>query len=205
MKHYPYILIISILLVFSSCDNNNEEVVANPQSTSINKIMPLGASRVEGSRPTFESYRYELWKLLIDGNYTFDYIGIMKDDASYPDYQGMSFDADHEGRSGWTSGQILGGINEWLASTGDPDIVLFSSPGGNDALLGLPYDDTISNINGIIDAIQAANPNVIIIIEQLAPARSDVMTAELTTYFNQMQQDVFTIASEQSNATSRVI
>lgn len=31
-----------------------------------NKIMPLGASRVQGLTPWFESYRYALWKDLID-------------------------------------------------------------------------------------------------------------------------------------------
>ena len=38
-------------------------------STSKNKILPLGASRVEGARPDFESYRYELWKLLEEGGW----------------------------------------------------------------------------------------------------------------------------------------
>ena len=37
--------------------------------------MSLGSSRVEGERPNFESYRYELWKKLIDNNFTFDFIG----------------------------------------------------------------------------------------------------------------------------------
>ena len=166
--------------------------------------MPLGASRVEGARPGYESFRYELWKLLVDGAWDFDYIGTMDDPAEYPSYANMDFDDDHEGRGGWTSGEILGGIDEWLAEAGAPDIVLFSSPGGNDALTGLPYEDAIANINAIIDIIQTANPNVSIIIEQLAPARSDAMTPELTTFFTQMNQDVLTIASQQTTATSSV-
>lgn len=174
-------------------------------SNSINTILPLGASRVEGARPVFESYRYDLWKQLNDGGYTFDFIGTRQDEGSYPNHTGLAFDLDHEGRGGWTSGQILNGINDWLDATGAPDIVLFSSPGGNDALQNLSYTDAISNINAIIDALQAKNPNVTILIEQMAPARSDAMTPQLSTYFTQMQSDVVTIATNQSTSTSRVI
>ena len=120
-------------------------------------------------------------------------------------FQNQSFDTDHEGRGGWTSGQISNEIDSWLAETGAPDIVLFSSPGGNDALQGLSYDAAITNINTIIDAIQASNANVIIVIEQLAPARSDIMTQELNGYFNQITQDLVTIANEQTTATSQVL
>lgn len=200
------LLSLIVLLTLYSCQSNDDSNTGgNNTGNALNKIMPLGASRVQGARPVFESYRYELWKLLIDGNWNFDYIGTMDDTAGYPDYSGQMFDNDHEGRGGWTSGQILSGINGWLSQAGAPDIVLFSSPGGNDALQGLPYSTAINNINLIIDAIQAANPNVTIIIEKLAPARSDQMTPALTTYFNQMQQDVVTIANQQSTATSQVL
>ena len=200
-----FLLALSVCILISCEEADEITPPENNQNSSINKIMSLGASRVEGARPDFESFRYELWKDLHDGSWTFDFIGSMKDDASYPSYEGKTFDVDHEGRGGWTSGQILKGINEWLNQAGTPDIVLFSSPGGNDALQGLPYDEAISNINAIIDAIQVANPKVTILIEQLAPARSDEMTSELTVYFNQMQQDVLSIAASQTTSTSRVI
>ncbi|MFY0603051.1 MAG: hypothetical protein JXQ93_03815 [Flavobacteriaceae bacterium] len=193
--------VLALLLTFFSCQDNSEVTGNVP---TINKIMPLGASRVEGARPVHESYRYELWKLLVDNNWVFDFIGTMNDPASYPVYLGQGFDDDHEGRGGLTSGQILTGINNWLAQAGAPDVVLFSSPGGNDALQNLPYADAINNINAIIDAIQASNPNVTIIIEKLAPARSDQMTPTLTAYFNQMQQDITVIATQQSTLTSQV-
>lgn len=200
---YPAIV---LFLIISACKKeNNPETEPDQNSNSNNKIMPLGASRVEGGKPEFESYRYDLWKKLVDGGWDFDFIGTMDDDSGYSDYSGKAFDTDHEGRGGWTSGEILDGINGWLSQTGAPDIVLFSSPGGNDALNGELYDQAIININAIVDAIQAVNPNVTIIIEQLAPARSDAMTPELTTFFNQMQVDVVDIASAQTTATSSVI
>lgn len=205
MSHKLLPFLFVFLFVITSCGDDPVEPTDKPRSTSINKILPLGASRVEGDRPEFESFRFELWKLLTDGGWEFDYIGTMTDPASYPDYSGMRFDADHEGRGGWTSSQILSGIREWLDSSGAPDIVLFSSPGGNDALSGLPFDDAVSNINAVIDILQTENPNVTIIIEQMAPAKSDEMTPQLTAYFEQMQQEVLNIAAQQSTSTSKVL
>jgi lysophospholipase L1-like esterase len=198
---FLYCLLVFLLILVACREDDGPE----PPSSSINKIMPLGASRVEGDRPEFESYRYELWKQLIDGGWTFDYIGTRMDEASYPDHANATFDVDHEGRGGWTSGEILEGIDNWLSQTGAPDIVLFSSPGGNDALQNLSYDEAVANINGVIDAIQAKNPGVTIIIEQMAPARSDAMTPELQRYFERMQQEVVDIATAQSTDSSSVI
>ena len=197
--------IILGLTVLFSCGADEITNPNNNPEVAINKIMPLGASRVQGARPDFESYRYELWKDLVDGGFTFDFIGTVDDDASYPKYNGLDFDQDHEGRGGWTSGLILLNIEDWLDKAGSPDIVLFSSPGGNDALMGLPYNEAIDNINNIIDAIQQKNPNVTVVIEQMAPGRSELMTEGLNQYFLQMQKDVLDIATDQTTSSSSVI
>ena len=198
-------VIISVFLLSSCAENEGNPLDHNTSEITINKIMPLGASRVQGARPNFESYRYELWKDLVDGGWTFDFIGTVDDDASYPTYNDLTFDEDHEGRGGWTSGQILLNINDWLEEAGSPDIVLFSSPGGNDALMGLPYESALSNINKIVDALQENNPNVTIIIEQMAPGRSALMSNGLNQYFLQMQKDVLELANAQTTSTSKVI
>ncbi len=96
-------------------------------------------------------------------------------------------------------------FDDWLNETGSADIVLLSSPGGNDALQGLPYSQAVSNINSIIDILQADNPNITIIVEQMAPGRSDIMTPELTDFFDQMQSEVLNIATSQTTSTSLVI
>ena len=169
------------------CDEESDSI-PKPQSNSINKILPLGASRVEGARPEYESYRYELWKKLMETNLVFDFVGTQTDQFSYPQFNKLTFDSDHEGRGGWTSGDILQELTNWLNQIGQADIVLLSSPGGNDALEGLSYSQAVANINGIIDILQAHNPNTTIIVEQMAPARSDIMNSELTEFFEQMQK-----------------
>jgi lysophospholipase L1-like esterase len=201
MRNIILYALLGLGIFFTSCN----KLKPKPISNSINKIMPLGASRVEGGQPDFESFRYELWKDLVDGSWDFDFTGTMTDEGTYADYAGEIFDADHEGRGGWTSGQIAEDIDHWIELVGVPDIVLFSSPGGNDALTGEPYGETIANINSIIDAIQASNPNVTIIIEQMAPARSDAMTTELTSFMDQILIDIPNIATAQTNSPSTVI
>ena len=57
------LLMILFLMIFVSCSEEGD-LKPKPQSNSINKILNLGASRVEGGRPEYESYRYELWKKL---------------------------------------------------------------------------------------------------------------------------------------------
>lgn len=167
--------------------------------------MSLGASRVAGNSPDYESFRYELWKDLIENGWTFDYIGTQSDDASHPTFNNNNFDSYHQERGNWNSRQILDGLNNWLNQKGSPDIALFSTPGGNDILKGLDYNQTISNINAIIDVLQVNNPNVTIVIEQPAQGSSDFMTAEYINAFNQIKQDVGTFASEKSTTCLKVI
>lgn len=197
--------VVFLVYFFGACsDDNDSNPVMDAPNSSLNKIMPLGASRVAGARPEYESYRYDLWKLLVDSGYEFDFIGTETDDASYPDYKGQMFDVDHEGRGGITSGGILEEIELWLNDLGaKPDIVLFSSPGGNDGIDD--YEQTLSNINAIIDVLQANNPNVIIFLELPAPPLSTEQTPEFVAFYNQALQDIPLIAQQQTTSISKVL
>ncbi|MEM6686404.1 MAG: hypothetical protein AAF617_11530 [Bacteroidota bacterium] len=176
----------------------------NPPTGTVTNIMPLGASRVAGARPLYESYRYELWKLLIDGNYNFDFIGTETDPADYPMHNGQSFDKNHEGRGGISSGGILAELEIWLNDlTQVPDIVLFSSPGGNDGFTDL--EQTVANVNAIIDIFQARNPNVTIFLELPAPALSSEQTPEFLAFYNMALQRIPQIAAAKTTATSSVL
>ncbi|MCF7945947.1 MAG: hypothetical protein K9L24_03750 [Spirochaetia bacterium] len=208
MKWYIHMLLIMIAVVlFGSCKSvTNSGEASSSQTTTATTIMPLGASRVEGSRPEYESFRYPFWERLVESGREVDFVGTRYDNAPYLDVNNVSFDRDHQGLSGWTSGQILEELPRWLEEVGAPDIVLFSSPGGNDALEGLPFDDAFANVNAIIDKLQEANPNVSIVIDTMAPTHSDMMEndSDLSEFLRRMQNAVPAIASDQTTEFSRV-
>ena len=194
--------LLFIPLVFACSDGNYNNFNSG---TSNNRIMPLGASRVEGARPEYESYRFNLWKKLTEDNLIFDFIGTQSDYSSYPSYNDQQFDVNHEGRGGWTSADILNEIEEILTETGSPDIVLLSSPGGNDALEELPFSQAVSNISSIIEILQSNNPNITIIIEQMAPAHSEIMSDDLTLFIENMHKEVLNISYNQTTTNSQII
>ena len=196
-----------VLFALSACTSDDEKDISAECSPieKGTKIMPLGASRVQGFPGLFESYRYELWKDLIDGGFEFDFVGNNEDLWEYASYKNYCFDNEHEGRGGWTAAQINDNIENWLTAVGDVDIVLFSSPGGNDALDGADLEDIIANVNSIIDKIQAHNSNITIIIELLAPGKTSFMTEDYTLLFAQMKTVITQIASSHTTATSEVV
>lgn len=205
---FCYVFIIVFALY--SCNNKSSDPtpVATGDVSTATRILPLGASRVEGARPSFESYRYELWKLLVSNNKSFDFIGSATDNASYPAFNNKNFDTDHEGRSGATSGEVLteltGSIGQIIAKSGTPDIVLFSSPGGNDGLQNLSFDQAVQNVNATIDLLQKNNPNVTIIIEKMAPPHSSA-SATIAAYLSRMNTEVSKIATAKTTTTSKVM
>ena len=153
----------------------------------------------------FESYRYELWKNLIDNNYNFDFVGRQKDYGNYEEYSGQEFDNDHEGGGGFESEDVLANIDEVLAAISSPDIVLLSI-GGNDLLDGgNPPSEPISNIVQLVEKLQTHNSNVTIFLEQIAPANSETMTSSLTNNINDFNSQIISIADSLSTNTSKVI
>ena len=69
----------------------------------------------------------------------------------------------------------------------------------------MPYEEAMENINAIIDKVQNRNPSVTILIEKMAPARSDLMNGDLQTYMNQLSTDLVNLAESQSDSSSQVI
>lgn len=161
---FAYILFV---YCFISCTNNQDSGDL-PVSTSINKILTLGDSRVEGHTPFHESYRYELWKNLLGTGIEFDLIGPFKDAGNYPQVNNLTFDADHAGIGGDTTIGIIERYQQSL-STGIPDIVLLGI-GGNDIVGGRSITEVISSLSQILDLIYASNPEAIVFVELIAGA-----------------------------------
>lgn len=196
-------ILFVFLLVLSSCD---DEDPITP-STSNNQILPIGDSRIDGARPAFESYRYELWKLLVDSELEFDLVGPYDDDdheGSYADYQGMTFDDDHAGVGGFQTEDVLETMNRILQASPQPNIVLLGI-GGNDLLNEDPVDEIIDNINEIIDRLQSANDSVVIVLEQIAPGRSDFMTSQQIQRFHEFNTSIAAVGEQQGTNSSPVI
>ena len=63
------LLLLCSLLIFTCSSGDSSGYISDPNNSSVTKIMPLGASRVEGERPNYESYRYYLWKKLKENNF----------------------------------------------------------------------------------------------------------------------------------------
>ncbi|MEM8861348.1 MAG: GDSL-type esterase/lipase family protein, partial [Chloroflexota bacterium] len=170
------------------------------------KILPLGDSRVQGSRPEYESYRYELWKNLIDNGWSFDFVGQRTDGASYDDYLGQPFDTDHEGTSGATTTDILNTLSAYQNNPNSPsfDVVLLGI-GGNDLIQFADAADVFDRINQIIDELQTLNPNVVIFVEQIAPGLSILTPPNLMDQYEAYNADIATLATAQTDGSSTVI
>lgn len=198
------ILAISGLFLSLSCKDVDP---IEPKSDTY-YIMSIGDSRIDGARPDFESYRYEFWKNMVDSDYKFDLVGPFTDkdhSGNYDEYKGQEFDDDHAGIGGDKTTNVLDRLEEALdVVIGGPDIVLLGI-GGNDILEGGEVNATIDNLNQIIDAIQAKNSNVVILLEEIAPGKTAFMTTEFTTKFNEYNAEIPAVASAQSTGDSQVI
>ena len=192
------IIVALAFLVCISCEKNNQS------KTASNKILPLGASRVQGDPPNYHSYRYKLWKKLVENGWSVDFVGSQIDPKSYALVDNEEFDPNHEGHIGYTSGQILEELDDWMATVDTPNIVLFSSPGGNDALDFLPYEDAVDNIVAIVQKLQVYNPNVTVVIEEMAPGNAIAMLV-LGDYFTRIQNDMDSLVNYLNTPTSNVV
>lgn len=186
--------IVTVFFLLNPCDtysNSMQEVI---------KIAPYGNSITQGAnnRPT---YRYPLWKKLIDKNVSFDFVGSMNTnfggDPSRPNYKGKVFDKEHEGHWGWRADEILSKMNAWLTQY-TPDMVLFHI-GTNDCIQGQNNSTTQNEITQIITNLRNDNPKVVIFLATLIPcnasANASNLVKDLNTKIKAMSSQLSTQAS----------
>ncbi|MEM1000916.1 MAG: GDSL-type esterase/lipase family protein [Bacteroidota bacterium] len=196
--------IICLALLTVSCQKEAITPSPTPSSSSALKILPLGDSRVQGGPPEHESYRYELWKNFVNANWEVDFIGRYRDEFSYATVSSRTFDPDHQG----LGGEITTGLLTTLRSyqTGEsPDVALLGI-GGNDLVENANTPAVAAeNIRQMVVELRRLNPNVTIFIEQIAPGRSDLMSAELTAKWTDFQTNIATLATEMNTTASKVV
>lgn len=140
------------------------------------KIMPLGDSITEGYYPPgdhdgyYEGYRRSLNISLYEAGVNVDFVGSQSD--------GIGFDSDHEGHSGYTADEIRDNVYSWLAS--NPAEIVLLHIGTNDIENGQSVDDVISEVEGIIGNITLYNQDVTVLIARII-LRSDNQSLNLNT------------------------
>ena len=141
--------------------------------------MPLGDSITQGDQ-NHRSYRYFLWKKLLDAGVPVDFVGSMKvnfnGDPEWPDYLGRSFDRDHEGHWGWRTDEVLEKLPQWL-ELNRPDIVLLHL-GSNDMFYSNSLESTIEELRTVVEQLRTANPEVTVFLAKILPA--DRQNEEIT-------------------------
>ncbi|MEO0368102.1 MAG: GDSL-type esterase/lipase family protein [Pseudomonadota bacterium] len=174
-------------------------------STHANTVWTIGDSRVDGFRPDYESYRFDLWKNFIVNNLDIDLVGSNTDEANYPTFNGRQFDRNHDGYGGAQTTDFLPVIDELAGSVSSADFVLIGI-GGNDLVeSNQSTPQVVANIGTLIDRIRLFHPRAIFIVEQIARARSDMMTPSLTSKLQEFNGRIATLAIQKSTPASRVI
>ncbi len=141
-----------------------------PVSTSIS-IMLLGDSITQSTHAHY-SYRYFLWKKLLDSNVNFDFVGSMTTNyggnPQWPDYLGKTFDSDHESHWGLRADEVFNILKQ---KPHKPDIVLVHL-GTNDEIQGHSTTSTINDLRNIVTNLRQKNPHVTIFLAKIIPYRS---------------------------------
>jgi len=141
--------------------------------------MCLGDSITQGSKQ-HPSYRYRLWKKLIDHAFDVEFVGTAHANFGGDPYvkgtkhKGKTYANRHEGHWGWTADEILNGkagegkLQNRLQDY-TPDVVLMHL-GTNDMFRNQPLDETVNELREIVRQLRADHPSVTIFIAQLIPA-----------------------------------
>ncbi|NOZ11117.1 MAG: cellulose-binding protein [Gammaproteobacteria bacterium] len=178
--------------------------------------MILGNS-ITQAQTSQQSFRYPLWKKLIDANIAFDYVGSMSKhrgsgNPPQPDYKGQKFDKDHEGHFAWQADEIIigrstnygdsgtGNLKAWL-KTYDVDIALIHL-GTNDAFNRQSNGSTAEELKTIIRTLRADNAKVAILLAKVIPTSRSPGDAKAVAALNEY---IPKVATEMNTANSPVI
>ncbi len=195
------------LLAIVGCEgsqgSDDDDESSPGQSTELGRVHMIGDSITEGW------VRYELFKLLVDGDHTFDFIGSLSDSAEtiddeYPEYKGKTFDSDHDGHSDHTTQMVADKMASILESIDLAEIALIhlgtndyeSAEGDYESII----PTSIESMGKIIGLLREKNPKVRIIVAQIIP-----MTREFKAeneYVQSLNQELASLAGELNTGAS---
>jgi lysophospholipase L1-like esterase len=179
------------------------------------RIMPLGNSITQSNQDNY-SYRYNLWKKLLDAKVNCDFVGSHNTNKNgnpvWPAYQGMQFDNDNEGHWGWSADQILNGntqeptkgkLSDWLKGY-TPDIVLMHL-GTNDMFRNHSVPATLDELREVVRLIREKNPAVTILLAKLIPAYDQKVGPQSANNIKLLNDELPALALELNTIQSPVI
>ena len=182
------------------------------------RILPLGDS-ITQAEINRASYRYFLWKKLIEADIDVDFVGSMqrqqdkysKGTPPQPDYNGQPFDRDHEGHFGWTIGHVnagrdpkngtgSGSLRQWVEHY-DFDIALVHL-GTNDVFYKQSNEQIEKQLRAVVKTLRADNPRAVILLAQVIPSSKNTSIANAISSMNEM---IAELAEDLSSRKSLVI
>jgi len=193
---------LRIIVAISMCALVAPKKAYQNSVAEVIKIAPLGNSITQAAN-NHPSYRYPLWKKLIDAKISFDFVGSMNTNyggnPSRPDYNGKPFDMDHEGHWGWRADEILNGMDGWLTKY-SPDMVLMHV-GSNDCIQAQDKNSTINEIKQIVAKLRNKNSAVVIFMATLIPCNATGAPARV----NDLNTGIKSLVPELTTEKSPVI
>ena len=145
------------------------------------QIMPFGDSITQGYNVA-GGYRAPLFHLALAANRNITFVG-SADDYSVPTVDGQEFPKNHEGHGGFTI-EGNNGIAKFVGTSipsYEPNIITLmigtnDINGNNNAL------DAPNRLGALLDAIFTRDANILVILAQIVPTRTDVTNNAVETY-----------------------
>jgi len=169
-----------------------------PDPNAPPKIMCIGDSITQGTAGFGSvlqelSYRYSLWKILIDQNKKFEFVGTrttgFNTTPNYASYNGFTFSNKQEGYWGWTTQAVRDVLTEPLQIiTPDIAIIYLGTNGSETATQKTAYMKTL------IEKLRLTNPKIKVLLGK--PYQSGL---------TDLQSNYGALATEMNTVTSPVI
>lgn len=148
------------------------------------KIMPLGDSITAGSHSSGAfpgGYRVQFWNRAIADGLSLDFVGELNNGSG----NGLD-DGDHEGRRGWTIGDIEDLVNGGQLASYPSDVILLMI-GTNDSNSTTSGTTLRNRLSSLIDAIAEQAPDTHLIVSSIPPRdapRATAASAQNTADYN---------------------
>ncbi|WP_437911237.1 SGNH/GDSL hydrolase family protein [Sorangium sp. So ce302] len=159
------------------------------------KIMPFGDSITQGFNVA-GGYRAPLFHLALEANRDITFVGSASD-YSVPMVDGVTFPRNHEGHGGWTI-EGNNGIAQ-LVGTSIPNYkpnIITLMIGTNDINGNINLADAPNRLGKLLDSIFMRDPNILVVLAQIVPTRTDGTNNAIKAYNAAMPDLVSTRVSK---------